>query len=316
MVPFRVRDGDEASCLNLNRAQEPRILGVAPGLLAKRGAFTFAQAARRLSRSDGWNLLASETRADSDEAAVGGIPDDDIVPAIGDQASIVWALGKKVGDTIPLVDERGRPFRIRLVAAVANSILQGNLVIAEDEFVKRFPGVAGYRMFLIDAPSNRIDQVSSELTRGLQDLGLELTPASERLAAFNAVQNTYLGTFQVLGGLGLLLGSLGLGVVVLRNVFERRGEYALLLAVGWERRPLRRLVTIEHAALLLAGLAVGVCAALVAVLPSVLGPGTEVPYRTLAWTLAGVLVNGFVWTWLATLAALRGDALEVLRTNQ
>jgi len=119
-----------------------------------------------------------------------------------------------------------------------------------------------------------------------------------------------------LGGLGLLLGSLGLGVVVLRNVLERRGEYALLLAVGWERSPLRRLVIIEHGALLAAGLAVGVCAALVAVLPSVLGPGTDVPYRTLAWTLAGVLLSGFVWTWLATLAALRGDALEVLRNNQ
>ena len=33
------------------------------------------------------------------------------------------------------------------------------------------------------------------------------------------------------GGLGLLLGSVGLGVVVLRNVLERRGELALLLAV-------------------------------------------------------------------------------------
>jgi len=316
VVPFRVREGDEASCLNLNRAQEPRILGVAPGLLAKRSAFTFAQAAKGLSRFEGWNLLVSRTRADSDGAAVDGISDDDTVPAIGDQASVVWALGKKVGDTIPLVDERGRPFRIRLVAAVANSILQGNLIIAENEFVKRFPGVAGYRMFLIDTPSNRIDQVSSELTRGLQDLGLELTPASERLAAFNAVQNTYLGTFQVLGGLGLLLGSLGLGVVVLRNVLERRGEYALLLAVGWERSPLRRLVIIEHGVLLAAGLAVGVCAAFVAVLPSVLGPGTEVPYWTLAWTLAGVLLNGFFWTWLATLTALRGNALEMLRNNQ
>jgi len=38
------------------------------------------------------------------------------------------------------------------------------------------------------------------------------------------VQNTYLGTFQILGGLGLLLGSAGLGIVVLRNVLERRGE--------------------------------------------------------------------------------------------
>ena len=86
--------------------------------------------------------------------------------------------------------------------------------------------------------------------------------------------------------------------------------------MGWERSPLRRLVIIEHGVLLAAGLDVGVCAAFVAVLPSVLGPGTEVPYWTLAWTLAGVLINGFVWTWLATLTALRGTALEMLRNNQ
>ncbi len=333
-VPFRVRDGDDASCLNLNRALQPRILGVDPELLTRRGAFTFAQVAKGLSRADGWRLLVPRTDGTSDgtgpdrslatsKAEDGSLPQtsgqgvsgDDIVPAIGDQASIVWALGKRIGDTIPLTDERGRPFQLRLVAAVANSILQGNLVIAEEELVKRFPSAAGYRMFLIDAPPDRLDEVSSELTRALQDAGLELTPASERLAAFNAVQNTYLGTFQVLGGLGLLLGSLGLGVVVLRNVLERRGEYALLLAVGWERPTLRRLVMIEHGALLLAGLAVGVSAAFVAVLPAVLALGTVVPYQTLAWTLGGVLVNGCVWTWLATLAALRGDVLNALRNN-
>ena len=91
----------------------------------------------------------------------------------------------------------------------------------------------------------------------MQDAGLELTPAAERLNAFNAVQNTYLSTFQVLGGLGLLLGSAGLGVVVLRNVQERRGELGLLLAVGFRRRALHWLVLSEHGALLGPGLGVG-----------------------------------------------------------
>ena len=42
-VPFRVQEGDDASCLNLNRAQKPRLLGVKPELLA--GRFTFAKGA-------------------------------------------------------------------------------------------------------------------------------------------------------------------------------------------------------------------------------------------------------------------------------
>src|SRR5262249_9225382 len=43
-VPFRVREGDEASCLNLNRAQQPRLLGANPELLS--GRFTFANVAK------------------------------------------------------------------------------------------------------------------------------------------------------------------------------------------------------------------------------------------------------------------------------
>src|SRR4029434_7572296 len=109
-------------------------------------------------------------------------------------------------------------------------------------------------MFLIDVPSNMpLTNVSAALSRGLQDVGLEVTPATQRLAAFNAVQNTYLNTFQILGGLGLLLGSGGLGVVVLRNVFERRGELALMQAVGFPQPKLRRLVLTEHIWLLSVG---------------------------------------------------------------
>jgi len=57
-VPFRVHDGDDASCLNLNRAQKPRLLGVRPELLA--GKFTFATVAKGLERQKGWEAAAWE----------------------------------------------------------------------------------------------------------------------------------------------------------------------------------------------------------------------------------------------------------------
>ena len=60
VVPLRVRAGDEASCLNLNRAQKPRLLGVKPELLA--GRFTFASVAKGLDRRRGWELLRSSSR--------------------------------------------------------------------------------------------------------------------------------------------------------------------------------------------------------------------------------------------------------------
>ena len=298
-VEFRVRDGDEASCLNLNRALQPRLLGVNPDTLQSRGAFTFADVAKDVT-GKGWEMLKDRG---------------DAIPAIGDENSIQWAMGKKVGDTLDYTDERGRPFKVRLVGAVANSILQGSLIIDETEFTKRFPGESGYRMFLVDAPSNLMTNVAATLSRALQDAGLELTGAAKRLNAFNAVQNTYLSTFEILGGLGLLLGSAGLGVVVLRNVQERRGELALMLAVGFRRRALQTLVLSEHGALLGLGLAVGILAAAIAVLPALLSAGSQIPYLTLALTLGAVLLNGLVWTWLATCFALRGRLLDALRNE-
>jgi ABC-type antimicrobial peptide transport system permease subunit len=304
VVPFRVHAGDEASCLNLNHPQQPRLLGVNPELLARRGAFTFAEVWKGPGPDNPWTLLTDNTGMATDE-----------IPAIGDAASIEWSLGKKVGDAITVTDERGRPLKLRLVAALANSMLQGNLVIAENAFTARFPSATGYQLFLVDAPAGGADRAAAELTRGLRDLGLELTPAVKRLTAFNAVQNTYLGTFQVLGGLGLLLGSAGLGVVVLRNVLERRAELALLLAVGWRRPAVRRLVLAEHGGLLVTGLGLGVLAAVVAVMPALLTPGRVAPYRSLLLTLAAVLANGALWTWLATRVALRGRLLDALRNE-
>ena len=181
-----------------------------------------------------------------------------VVPAIGDYPTVFWALGKKLGDEVEFLDEMGRPFRVRIVGMLDSSILQGSLVIAEEEFIRRFPSVDGYRVLLVDAPSDKMEAVSQKLSAGLTDLGLVLTPTQERLAAFGAVENTYLSIFTALGGLGLVLGSIGLGLVVLRNMLERRGELAMLRAVGFERARIRRMVFYEHWGLMLAGLACGV----------------------------------------------------------
>ncbi len=297
VVSLRVHDGDDASCLNLNRAQTPRLLGVNPAELQSRNAFTFTAPA---GQARPWLLLD---------------PQGSTIPAVGDEATITWALHKKIGDTVTYTDEQGKPFTVRIAGTVANSILQGSLIISEAAFTRHFPGETGWRMFLIDAPPGRAEAAGAELSRGLRDRGLQLTPAIDRLNAFNAVQNTYLDTFEVLGGLGLLLGSAGLGVVVLRNVLERRGELALLAAVGFAPGVLRRLVVSEHAVLQCLGLLLGAAAAALAVLPALISPSAHLSYGALAATLVLVFASGIFWTWTAARMALRGDILQALRNE-
>ncbi|MEA3367459.1 MAG: ABC transporter permease, partial [Planctomycetota bacterium] len=173
----------------------------------------------------------------------------------------------------------------------------------------------GYRMFLIEVSAARAEAVSGILSRQLADVGLSVTPTARRLADLGAMQNTYLTIFQTLGGLGLLLGSVGLGVVVLRNVLERRGELALMRAVGWRKRRLHRLILIEHWGLLAMGLACGVVSAGLAVAPVIAKAGSPVPYLSLAGTLLAVGAGGLLWTYLASRVALRGRLLAALRNE-
>ena len=254
-------------------------MGVQPEALTQREAFQFTAAIKESQEEKGWGLLRMRLE--------GGA-----VPAIGDYATVFWALGKNIGDEVEYTDEMGRPFRVRIVGMLANSVLQGSLVIAENEFVARFPSVDGYRVLLVDAAPDKVDAVAQKLSSGLRDYGLVLTPTQERLAAFGAVEDTYLSIFTVLGGLGLVLGSVGLGMVVLRNMLERRGELAMLRAVGFGRGRLKRMVFYEHWGLMLAGLTCGVISAVVAVIPAVHSPGGQVPYVSLLVTVAGIAISG------------------------
>jgi len=189
------------------------------------------------------------------------------------------------------------------------------LLIAENQFVERFPSEDGYRVLLIDAPQEKLDAVADHLSARLTDFGLALTSARQRLAAFSEVENTYLSIFQILGGLGLVLGSVGLGLVVLRNMLERRSELAMLRAVGFNKGALKRMVFYEHSALMLGGLACGVAAALVAAGPALKSPGATVPYVSLALTVAGIALSGILWIWIATTFALTGGMLDALRNE-
>jgi ABC-type antimicrobial peptide transport system permease subunit len=132
------------------------------------------------------------------------------------------------------------------------------------------------------------------------------------VAAYQAVIGAYLSTFQVLGGLGLLLGVFGLAVVILRGVWERVGELALLRAFGYRTTSLQFLVLAENALLLAFGLAAGVLTALASVAPHVAN-GASVPWARLAVMLGVVLVVGLAVAFIATAGILRVPLIPALR---
>jgi putative ABC transport system permease protein len=300
---FRVRPGDDTSCLNLYEPTNPRILGVSRRFIdAGRFAFQQSAATSDAARANPW-LLLTEAR------------DDGAIPIVADANSMTYVLHKSIGDEVVLT-HADRPIRLKLVAALDDSVFQGELLMSDANFVKLFPEQQGYRFLLIDTPPDRAAQVGAAIEKGAADLGADAVSTLQRLAEFHAVENTYLSTFQTLGGLGLLVGTVGLAAVLLRNVLERRRELALLRAVGYGRRHIFAIIASENAVLLGWGLAVGAVSALVAIAPAAIERGARLPVSAGGWLLLlAVLAAGLISSLIATRAALRMPLVGALRSE-
>jgi ABC-type antimicrobial peptide transport system permease subunit len=302
-VNLRVRPGDDTSCLNLYQPRNPKIVAP-PQSFSNDNRFTFQSslASTAEEQNNPWLLLNREL-------------ENGAVPVIGDANSLTYVLHLKVGDEL-VVDHANGPLRLRVVAALSDSIFQSELLMSEKNFLRLFPSEEGYRMFLIDLPDRQqASAVSTVLEERLSDFGFDVVSTDERLANFHRVENTYLSTFQLLGGLGLALGTLGMAAVILRNVFERRRELALLRAVGYNSSHFAAMVITENVLMLCCGLVVGFVCALLAIAPVFFERGGRLPNISLGLLLLAVLLSGAIASLVATLAALRSPLLPALRAE-
>jgi ABC-type antimicrobial peptide transport system permease subunit len=241
---------------------------------------------------------------------------DGAVPVIGDSTSLTYVFHAGIGDEIVVPGEDGTPVLLRVVGALSHSMLQSELLISERQFERLFPRREGYRFFLMDAPAERQAEVTALLEDRLADAGFDVQSSVERLRGYERVERTYLSTFQTLGGLGLVIGTLGLGAVLLRNVLERRRELALLRAVGFRRTHVRGLVLAESLLMLGAGVAAGAGSAMVAVAPALWARGGGGPGWTDTLLLLGVvIVAGIVSSSIAARVATGAAPVSALRSE-
>jgi ABC-type antimicrobial peptide transport system permease subunit len=304
---FRVRPGDDASCLNLYQPRNPRILGVSHEFIkAERFAFQNSLAETAAEKANPWLLLNPQSAIRNPQSAI---------PVIADANSMTYVLHKSLGDTISINDSNGQAVTLQIVAALSDSLLQGELLMSEKNFLRLFPDQQGWRFFLIDAPADKAQIAATTLEDRLSDFGFDATTTAEKLAEFHRVENTYLSTFQALGGLGLLLGTVGLAAVLLRNVLERRRELALLRATGFQPNHLSLMVVAENALLLGCGLLTGIVCALLAVAPALLARGGQLPIVSLLLLLAAVFVTGLAASLVAVTVVKRAPLLTALRAE-
>lgn len=299
VIPFRMNPGENASCLNLYQTRLPTVLGIPDDVLAD-----FIQNKR---------FLFADTPAESPWTLLNAELEEGHIPVMGDMNTLMYSLHKGIGTTISVTDETDPEFELEVVGMFANSVFQGVLVMSESNFQKLFPDQVGFQYFLLEVDPASASKVSAVLESQLSDYGFDAEKVAYRLANFLAVQNTYLSTFQTLGGLGLLLGTIGLATVMLRNVLERRGELSLMRAIGFSRPQIGMLVIYENAFLLACGLILGTVSALLAMGPHLISSSSDVSWESLLKLLAAVFVFGMTSVAISVRSAVKTPILSTLR---
>ncbi len=301
---IRYKPGQDASCNNLYQSTQPQVLGVSDAFVESfdpqnvdkfRWASTIATDQQQIKNP--WRMLYQTS-------------DDGAIPVIIDKNTANYSLKIfATGGDYEVHYDSGQQVKFRVVGFLENSVLQGSLIISEANFVKAFPRVSGYRYFLINGSKQDADILEDRLS----DQGFDARSAPQLLAEFQKVQNTYISTFQSLGALGLLLGTLGLAAVQIRSVLEQRKELGLMRSVGFSRGQLSRMVLMENAWLLLLGLGVGISSALFATLPHYWIGGASVPWTDLALLFAIILAAGLLAAYFASRSLARMPLIQSLR---
>ncbi|MFY9152270.1 MAG: ABC transporter permease [Prolixibacteraceae bacterium] len=300
VVQFQSQPGDDASCLNLNRISRPRIIACNPAAFDQRSSFTFVTKTDDLDAAHPW-LSLNKTLADG------------VIPAFADQTVIQWGLIKSIGDTLIYKTEDGRDLKLRLIGGLANSIFQGNVIIADQHFIQAFPSVSGSNIFLIDDPNSLVNV--DDLQNGMRNYGPEISKTTDRLLNFYTIENTYLNIFLMLGALGLLIGTLGLGILIFRITFEQIPEFALLLSLGYPKSAIFKLVMREKLFVMLVSVIIGIIPAVLSALPSLLSSLYSNLWVWLPAIAILVIVSGAIFSFVAIRMALKQNLVQALRND-
>jgi len=274
---FRTKGNVGGTCTSLNRNADPRIIGANVSSFGN-NAFPFVRH-EDLGAADrnGWDLLSH--RGQNDE-----------VPAIGDYNTVVWILGLEVGSTIQIQDGQGNDVDLRIVGIIKNSIFQGSLFIWDEWFNSLYPTEPGYTLFLFRFTSDSyfLETRMQGLELELSEYGFEARSVEDQVVENIDIENTYISVFQVLLIFGVIIGTLGVGIVVSRNMMERQWEMGILRAIGTTRNTMIQMALMEYSLMILSGMLIGTLAGVMT-----------------SWVILATLDIGFAsWPWLHILAIL------------
>ena len=219
-------EADDASCLNLNRVEMPSVLGI-------------PTSSPFISSENGLCI---------------------------DEESLLWSMGKQVGDTINYKDGQGNATPLIIAESLPTGIFQGYALMNRERFLEIWPENRGTTLFLVKTKDGEREQVAQVLSQALNEYGVRVMTTGQRMAQFGELVNTYLSIFLTLGGIGMLIGIFSFIIVVRKNLLQRKNDLQLYQALGYSRERLESQLYRENIIVPLFAIGVGAVAAVISVI--------------------------------------------------
>jgi len=219
-------EADDASCLNLNRVEMPSVLGI-------------PTSSPFISSENGLCI---------------------------DEESLLWSMGKQVGDTINYKDGQGNATPLVIAESLPTGIFQGYALMNRERFLEIWPENRGTTLFLVKTKDGEREQVAQVLSQALNEYGVRVMTTGQRMAQFGELVNTYLSIFLTLGGIGMLIGIFSFIIVVRKNLLQRMNDLQLYQALGYSRERLESQLYRENIIVPLFAIGVGAVAAVISVI--------------------------------------------------
>ena len=219
-------EADDASCLNLNRVEMPSVLGI-------------PTSSPFISSENGLCI---------------------------DEESLLWSMGKQVGDTINYKDGQGNATPLVIAESLPTGIFQGYALMNRERFLEIWPENRGTTLFLVKTKEDEREQVAQVLSQALNEYGVRVMTTGQRMAQFGELVNTYLSIFLTLGGIGMLIGIFSFIIVVRKNLLQRMNDLQLYQALGYSRERLESQLYRENIIVPLFAIGVGAVAAVISVI--------------------------------------------------
>ena len=203
---------DDASCLNLNKVTTPNVLGIDMEVLES-SSFKIIKNIEKLRQAE-----------------------NSVYPALVDETTLTWSLGKNLGDTIVYIGEKGKTVSIQLAGTLQNSIFQGYILIDKTLFTEIWSEISGSEIMLVKVPDRVVTDTNMLISQALNNYGVRVMTTGERVKMFYSITDTYLTIFLTLGGMGLLLGIFSFVIVVRKNIVARLKEITTYRSLGFNQK--------------------------------------------------------------------------------